>query len=182
MTLVIAVLGLVLSVVNTAWQVRQHALSGARVAVELHWGAMGQGRVASAPITGSLENFRHAGVDTPIFVVTGANGGRSPIDVTGFYIDLKGGGSYSVAGAGINPQLPHRLEPGSSVSFYIVIDEVERLITALSMTYGGTIRGRLNLAVGDAKTSDWVAYSVADHGPPPAQEPQRRLRPWARRG
>ena len=180
MTLAIAVIGLILSVVNTVWQIRQHVLSGARVDVELHWGAMGQGRVASAPIVGSLESFRHAGVDTPIFVVTGANGGRSPIDVTGFYIDLKGGGSYSVEGAAVNPQLPHRLEPGSSVSFYIAIDEVEQLITALSMSYGGTIRGRLNLAVGDPKTSDWVAYSVADHGPP-AQEPQRRLRRAARR-
>lgn len=181
MTLAIAVLGLVLSVVNTAWQVRQHVLSGARVDVALRWGGMGQGRVASGPVQGSLEStMRNAGVDTPVFVVRGANGGRSPVDVTDFSVQLEGGGAMSLAGADYNPSLPHRLEPGSSVSFMLPLDLVEGLITAFSEGAQGRICGTLDLAVGGQKTSDWVTYSVADHGPP-AQEPQRRLRPRAGR-
>ncbi len=180
MTLAIALLGLALSVVNIAWQVRQHALSGARVEVELLWGVMGPGRVASAPVQGSLESFRHVGGDTPVFVVRGANSGRSPVDITDFSVQMEGGGGISLAGADHNPSLPHRLEPGSSVSFVVPLDMVESLITTFSEGTTARIRGDLGLAVGGQKTSDWVAYSVADHGPP-AREPQRRLRRQAGR-
>lgn len=157
-TLTIAVLGLVLAAVSLSWQVVQHLLSGPRVAVELLWGGTGPDRVATGPIRGSLDAFRHAGVSDPIFAVKGRNRGRLPVDVTGFTVELEGAGGYSVAGWRLNPELPHRLNSGSEVAFYVPLNDVQRAVDMLGERYRGRLRGRLDLASGSAEFSEWVPF------------------------
>lgn len=158
-TLVIAVLGLVLSVVSICWQVAQHFLSGPRVRAELLWGGLGPGRVVTGPIQGSLNAFSHAGVTTPIFAVQGRNHGRLPIDITGFSVELEGAGALSIARWDLNPTLPYRLDSGSERSFYIQMAEIEIAIGVLQSTYRGRLRARLDLASGDQALSGWSAFT-----------------------
>ena len=160
-TLVIAVLGLVLSVVSIGWQIAQHVLSGPRVGVELLWGGMGSDRVATGPVRGSLDAFRHAGVSEPIYAVKGRNRGRLPIDVTGFTVEMEGAGGYSVAGWRPNPTLPHRLDSGSEVAFYVPLTDMTKAIEVLGERYRGRLRGRLDLASGSAAFSEWVPFTSA---------------------
>ena len=157
-TLVIAVVGLVLSVASLCWQVAQHRLSGPRVRAELLWGGIAHDRAVTGPIKGTLEVFRHAGVDTPVIAVKGRNHGRLPIDVTGFTVEMDGGGGYSLPGWRFNPSLPHRLESGSEVTFYLPLEDVERAVTVFGRVYRGRLRGRLDLAAGDPAASAWVAF------------------------
>lgn len=160
-TLVIAVLGLVLSVVSLWWQIVQHVLSGPRVTVELLWGGMGADRVATGPVRGRLDAFRHAGVSQPIFSVKGRNRGRKPIDVTGFSVQMEGAGGYSLARWAPNPGLPHRLDSGSEVSFYVPLEDVKHAIDMLGARYQGRLRGCLDLATGDPEFGEWVPFRVA---------------------
>lgn len=157
-TLVIAVLGLVLSVVSLGWQVAQHLLSGPRVRVELLWGGMGVDRVVTGPVRGSLDAFRHAGVSDPIFAVKGRNRGRLPIDVTGFTVEMEGAGGYSLAAWARNPSLPYRLDSGSEVSFYVPLTDVTTAIDVLGKRFRGRLRARLDLASGGEASSDWMRF------------------------
>lgn len=157
-TLVIAVLGLVLSVASLCWQVAQHRLSGPRVRAELLWGGMAHDRVVTGPLRGSLEAFSHAGVTTAIIAVKGRNHGRLPIDVTDFTVEIEGGGGYSLAGWRPNPPLPHRLEAGSEVAFYVPMGQIETAVRVSGSSYRGRLRGRLDLASGDPAFSGWVSF------------------------
>lgn len=157
-TLVIAVLGLVLSVVSLGWQVAQHFLSGPRVRTELLWGGMAHDRVVTGPNRGSLDAFRHAGVTTAIFAVKGRNHGRLPIDVTGYSVEMDGAGGYSLPGWRPNPSVPHRLDSGSEVAFYVPMEDVEKAIEVFEGRYQGRLRGRLDLASGDPAFSGWVLF------------------------
>lgn len=156
-TLVIAVLGLVLALASLGWQVAQHVLSGPRVSVELLWGGMGADRVVAGPVQGNLDSFRYAGVTQPIFSVKGRNRGRLPVDVTGYTVEMEGAGGYGLAGWAPNPSLPHRLDSGSEVAFYVPLEDIQRAVEALDR-YRGRLRGRLDLASGTAAHSDWVPF------------------------
>lgn len=160
LTLIVAILGLVLAVVSLAWQIAQHQLAGPRVRVRLLWGCMGNGRVATGPVEGTLDAFRHSGISHPVFVmaVEGRNVGRMPIDVTGFGVELNGFISYSLAGWQHNPALPHRLEPGSEVTFYVPLEDIQRAVDLSGGRYRGQLRGQLKLAIGTSPTSDWSVY------------------------
>lgn len=157
-TLVIAIVALVLACASFGWQVLQHILTGPRVRVELLWGGMGADRVVTGPVSGDLDAFKHAGVSTFIFSVKGRNRGRYPMDVTGFAIDVEGSGAYCRAGWAPNPPLPHRLEAGSEVAFYIPLEDIEVFIHGIGDNYRGRLRGRLDLASGSSPCSDWATF------------------------
>lgn len=157
-TLVIAVVGLILSVASLCWQIAQHRLSGPRVRVELLWGGIAHDRAVTGPIQGTLEVFRHAGVDTAVVAVKGRNHGRLPIDITGFTVEMDGGGGYSLPGWQPNPSLPHRLESGSEVTFYVPFEDLQAAVAVFQSAFRGRLRGRLDLAAGDPAASGWVAF------------------------
>jgi len=158
-TLVIAVLGLLVSGIALTWQVLQHVLSGDRVYVELLWGGFRNGAVAVGPIRGaSLDSMVSQGFTEFIFAVRGRNKGRQAVDVTGYQVSIDGGFSYSLPGWHPNPATPHRLEPGSSVTFYVPMPDVIAAIDATHEVIGGTssnLRGTLDLGTGKTVHSGW---------------------------
>jgi hypothetical protein len=163
-TLVIAVVGLVLSAVSVTWQVLQHRLSGPRVRVELLWGGIGGGRVVTGPIRGTLDSFAggfpNSQAVEPIAAVRGRNIGRLPVDVTAFAVEFDGGHSVGFPGWNLNPTSPHTLKPGSAVVFYLPLNLVDATIRAGhdNLRSHGQIRGSLDLATGGDATSPWVTY------------------------
>ena len=167
-TLVIAVLGFLVSGISLTWQVLQHVLSGDRVSVELLWGGFREGAVVVGPIhAGSLDSAVSQGFTELIFAIRGRNKGRQAVDVTGSQVSIDGGFSYSLPGWHPNPTTPHRLEPGSSVTFYVPMADVLATIDATREVIGGTngdLRGTLDLGTGKTVHSDWhklVPASVA---------------------
>ena len=161
LALSIAVVGLVTSVVSLTWQIVQHRLSGPVVRAGILWGGFGEGgRVVTGPITRQLAAFRHALVDEYVVAVRGRNLGRMPVDVSGFMVEAEGTLAYSLGGWRPNVSLPHRLEPGSAVTFYVPLEDIERLtLPGGKLRYNGRARGRLDHALGDTVTSDWVAFT-----------------------
>lgn len=71
---------------------------------------------------------------------------------------MEGGGSYSRIGWSPNPALPHRLDSGSEVTFYVPLGDIQKATTAFGGVYQGRVRGRLDLASGESTTSEWVAF------------------------
>ena len=158
-TLVIAVLGFLVSGISLTWQVLQHVLSGDRVSVELLWGGFREGAVVVGPIhAGSLDSAVSQGFTELIFAIRGRNKGRQAVDVTGYQVSIDGGFSYSLPGWHPNPTPPHRLEAGSSVTFYVPMGDVLATIDATREVIGGTkggLRGTLDLGTGKTVHSDW---------------------------
>ena len=147
-----------LSVASLCWQVAQHRLSGPRVQAELLWGGVAHDRAVTGPIRGTMEAFRHTGVDTAVFAIKGRNQGRLPIDITGFKVEMRGGYGYSLPGWHPNPTLPHRLESGSEATFFVPLEEVQRAIKVFGEGRRVQIRGHLDLASGNPAYSKWIDY------------------------
>jgi len=130
-TLVIAVLGLVVSVVALTWQVVQHRLTGSRVRVELLAGALGKGGAGTGPIEAfDQEMLARQGLHQPIIAVRALNVGRLPVDVTGWDVKTGDGFGYTLPGWGPNPSLPYRLEPGAQVTFFCPMADVLAMVAA----------------------------------------------------
>ena len=112
-TLVIAILGLVASVVALVWQVLSWRMSGSRVKVE--------GR--HAVIVPDDEGIH-------VLAVNAHNIGRIQVSVTGWGFSYPNkthipGHAYQPM-AWINPKVPHTLEPGHSASWHLPIDVVKK--------------------------------------------------------
>jgi hypothetical protein len=169
-TLAIAVSALLLSVVALTWQVVQHYLVGDRVSVELMWGGFGQDGVVVGPISeGSLESIHWQGFSDLLFAVRGRNWGRQAVDITGYSVSIDSGLSVSAAGSPMNPSLPHRLEAGSRVDFYVPINQVLAAVDASSEVVQqshGKLRGTLDLGSGKTVLGGWQTL------PSPTAPPQ----------
>ncbi|GAA4726316.1 hypothetical protein GCM10023350_06310 [Nocardioides endophyticus] len=160
---VLAILSLVVSAISLTWQVVQHNLSGARVKVELLLGAMRGSQLVSGPFhTVRLEDLADQGFDSFVVVVRGRNRGRMPVDVTGFDVAIDSGASFGFPGWNINPTLPHRLEPGSSATFCIPLENIDKLVRVSNQTLGSTrlVRGRLDLGTGQTVVSKKVEFPL----------------------
>lgn len=106
MTLAIAVAGLVLAVLSFAWQVWIHFTSGPRVKVE----------VSNALIPDARPPYDW------LVCVTAINKGRSTATVESWGFRVPGGGNmHQFERLPWSAQLPHRLEPQSSVDFHMPV-------------------------------------------------------------
>ncbi|KAA1399646.1 hypothetical protein [Aeromicrobium ginsengisoli] len=159
-TLTIAVVGLALSVASLTWQVVQHSLTGPRVQAEILWGGLGRGGAAIGPIRGDLDRTLQQGFTEPVVAVRGRNRGRMPVDIKGYGVEGQAGMSLSRFAWDPNPPLPHRLESGSEVTFYVPLEDVHRLIDASETLgpYNGRIRGSLDLSLGKTVKSGWEPF------------------------
>lgn len=140
-TLIIAVLGLALSVASLVWQAATFRLEGPRVRVELQAGAMagrGYGRVPlKADWRTSVRQMQAQGMSKPIAVLVVRNVGRAATTVVGYSVKGKNGVAFGLTGAPPGtPALPHRLEAGSMVLYYLdLIDYYLDLIDVASVAY-----------------------------------------------
>lgn len=147
-TLVLAVVGLVISVISLTWQVIQHSLTGSRVRAELLLGGFGFGGVVTGPFDMDRSVLASQGVSEWVLAIQVRNRGRMPVDVGSCEVEFESGGAYNRAGWHANPNLPYRLEPGSSQSFYVPLADVEKALEI--MNRGRRVRGRVGL--GDGRT------------------------------
>lgn len=102
----LAVLGAVTGVAALAWQVFTWRRLSHRVRVTMAY---------SIPVYDDGPTFR----DDDQICITASNAGTSAVTVTGWAIRVKGGQNGHVTRPYVHSApVPHRLEPGSEVSFY----------------------------------------------------------------
>jgi hypothetical protein len=155
-TLVIAVLALLASVISLTWQVVEWKLNGSVVKVELLAGAAGQGGVAA----GSVKNFSPSSLSREgfvemLFIVRARNVGRSAVDITHWSVASPKGFALALTAYRLNRNLPYRLESGSKVDFHVPMQDVFRLVAAVSAVAGPRkkVRGVITLATGRERRS-----------------------------
>jgi hypothetical protein len=140
-TFVIAVLGLVVSVVNATWSVAQWKLNGARPAVELIVGAVaadGSGLV-SMPVRAvggpNFAQLARQGFTQPVVGVTVTNSGRLPVRVQRWALQCgRPGMSYVPLGESIGPSLPYVLEAGAQETWVVDLQVATRLSSLTAAT------------------------------------------------
>lgn len=111
LTTVLAWIGAVAGVAALIWQVFTWRRLAHRVKVSSHLAWLG------------VAPGRHMGEKVVCIVVR--NVGVAAVDITGWGITAEEGGNlFDLLPHARNPELPHRLEPGSQTSFYISEDGV----------------------------------------------------------
>jgi hypothetical protein len=164
-TLVIAVVGLAVSLISLSWQVVEHFLTGHRVTVGLLWGGMGNGGVVTAPVRGTLDAFAQQGFTEFVVAVRARNRGRLSVDVKGFAVQVTDSISITVGPEPwhVNPSTPHRLEAGSEVTFFIPLAMVLGAIHASEAikSYSGRVRARAELSTGRTVMGPWTPFPKA---------------------
>lgn len=156
-TFVLSVAALVLSVIALTWQMVEHRLTGSRVRADLRLGGLGFGGVVTGPLDMNRSTLASQGVQEWVLCIDVRNIGRMAMDLTNFEIEFESGGAYNRAGWHLNPELPYRLESGSSKAFYVPLDDVEKALSMMGQ--GHAIRGRVRLANGSTTFTDWVELS-----------------------
>jgi hypothetical protein len=117
-TLVIAVLGLALSVASLTWQAATFILSGSRVRAELRHGARNADVVAVGPLGSQrLSVLAAQGLTEEVIGIEVRNVGRLAASVDSVEAALEGGMKFAMLQSTIGPPLSHRLEPQSSASW-----------------------------------------------------------------
>lgn len=134
----LALVGLVVAMLSLGWQVASWALSGRRVKVNLLHGVQGRGGFATgkvkpggAPL--NLGTMRSQGWDgIEVIAAEVINVGRAPVIVTRYSVHAVGAGmSYTPLRDWIGPDLPFRLEPGASETWYSDIADARALVHSL---------------------------------------------------
>ncbi len=132
-TLVIAVVGLVLSVASLVWQATTFRLSGPRVRVELLIGAVSRNGFATAPLGSgwqrSLEQLQANGLPTAVLAVRVRNVGRQATSVERYEAAFNNRASYSltVPPPGC-PSLPYRLEAEAQAVWWLPLEDVAQFV------------------------------------------------------
>ncbi len=153
-TLVIAVVGLVLSVASLTWQVSTFLLSGARVRCELRHVGVAPGRTwASVPPRNPLRlppELTEQGFTDERLAVIARNVGRLPVSVERYALMFGAGINFgSVRPESHEPQLPHRLEPGEQATWMLSLAEARDIV---SHARKGPQRAWMTVELGNGKT------------------------------
>ena len=116
--------GLALFAFGLAWQIIEWGLIDF-VKVELLAGASNQGRIVAGPLKNFDEHsLKRHGFQDLLLVVRARNVGRRAVNIIRWKILTSRGWGYSLDEFHLNPKLPHRLEPGSVVNFYVPMEQV----------------------------------------------------------
>lgn len=132
-TLVIAILGLVISVASASWQVWSRRLDDPRLRVQLLRGYLGNGGIISAPASAadSWQLMASQGYTERLLGVEVTNVGRFPISVENAIAQAEPSGvSFHRPGWHINPEQNHRLEPFSSASWWVDMPSIAAMVQA----------------------------------------------------
>jgi hypothetical protein len=156
-TLVLAVTGVVLSLLALGWQWYSFVfISGSRVRVQLRSGLRGIGAVVTHPSDATPEQLKMTeaqGFTDPVFAVVVNNTGRGATSVTAVELAFSNGGSLGLTQ--LEPALPFRLEGEYGQTWYIDAQPAFAFARATQQipaagTKGMTVRGRVTL--GNTKT------------------------------
>lgn len=159
-TLVTAMLGALTGIAALAWQWTTWSLSGARIQVDLKHAWLGRGGAITG-VPGTWKDTRPpaAGYDLECLAVETRNVGRMPASITGWAVEV-GVASLGYFDSPWNKPLPHRLESGESVTWFVERATVESMSSVLRKgTWNGRPREyvdpsilRARVATGDGKT------------------------------
>jgi hypothetical protein len=150
--LVLAIVGVVLSVASLTWQLATFLLTASRVRAHLRHGGVGRGGISFGP-PGTFMGGRLAeqGFSKELIGVEVFNRGRVGVNITSWRIQA-GRESYRPVGDQLGPQLPHRLEPGASASWFAPMETVRRVVATSAEVLDGpnpaSVRGFVQLGTG----------------------------------
>lgn len=95
-------------------------------------GGFGFGGVVTGPFDMDRSVLASQGVSEWVLAIQVRNRGRMPVDVGSFEVEFESGGAYDRAGWHVNPNMPYRLDPGSSQSFYVPSAGVENALEIMN--------------------------------------------------
>jgi hypothetical protein len=132
--LILAVLGLVLSVTSLAWQATTFRLSGPRVRVELIVGAVSLTSIGTVPVNDrdwqdQLRMLQRNHLPDALIGIRVRNVGRQATTVTHFAASFDTGAALGYTGVARGcPTLPHRMEPESADVWWMPLLDVARFV------------------------------------------------------
>lgn len=136
-TLIIAVLGLALSVASLTWQAATFVLSGSRVRADLkHGAANAAGALTGPPGSSPLMSLVAQGFTEEVLGIEVRNLGRLAATVDRVQAALAGGMKLDLLHDVAGPQLPHRLEPQSAASWFMPAAPIRRAVAASAQVLG----------------------------------------------
>lgn len=159
--LLVACTSLALAAASLGWQVAAWQMDGRRTRVTLVHGLMNgrsvyTGKVGRDGRPRDLTSLRRQGIDGPELIgVAVTNVGRAPVRVDRYGIELvKGGYSLTPVAEAIGPELPYRLAPGETETWYARVDSASALVAAARAVGRGPsadVRAVVELGTGDEK-------------------------------
>lgn len=162
LTLTISALALLVAALSAGWQFASYALEGRRIKLTLVHGAMGRAGFVVGPVgrggqPRDLRSVRADGfVGTEVLGVTATNVGRAPVTITQYSVALRRGGfSFRPVGDRIGPELPYRLQPGESETWYAEMQSARALVFASAAVkqVSRSVRMTVTLGTGDEKVT-----------------------------
>jgi hypothetical protein len=131
--LIVAIVGLVLSVASLTWQTAMFVMSGSRVRASLLHGARGPGGVASGP-PGKVrfEQLVAQGFTQEVIGIQTRNVGRLAVQIVGVAAVLQSGVRVTQLPGTVGPELPHRLEAQSTGTWFLPAAPVRAAVKATS--------------------------------------------------
>ena len=126
------------------------------VKVELLAGASDQDRLITCKLKSFDEHaLKNQGFQELLFVVRATNIGRRAVEIREWQILTSKRWGYSLAEFHLNPKLPHALEPGSVVEFYVPMQQMFAALYAAHALRGpvSQLRGSICLGTGAVRRS-----------------------------
>ena len=161
LTLVVAILGALTGVAALVWQAVTFALSGGRVKVALKTAWLGPGgAIIGEPGTWKPGQPPAAAYDTECFGVEVRNVGRLPVSVTGWGVKVGPAELGDVQNVWNKP-LPHRLEVGEAVTWFV---EARQVMSAADTIRPPELRAAASLGTGKRVVSK-NRLAFAQEGP-----------------
>lgn len=157
----LACLSLVVAGLSAGWQVYAWVLDGRRVRLALVHGVLGRAGAATGLVgrdraPNDLSRLRSQGFDGPEVVgVSVTNVGRAPVRIDRYGVQLvEGGMSFLPVGDALGPELPFRLPPGETETWYAKVDDARALVFAtrgVVRRVSNDVRMTVDLGTGDTK-------------------------------
>ena len=164
-TLVIAIVGLVLSVVSLGWQAATFRFSGPRVRVTLSEGLRGPlGAMIASPSV-YTEAGRHVvesqGYTEPLLAIGVTNAGRMAVTIDRWTLRFGNKAAFQNPTDPRNPPLPYRLDAHSSATWYADLEPLRllqatfsdqsvkagRIIASVDLGNGTTVKSKTSVIV-----------------------------------
>ncbi len=132
-TLVIAVVGLVLSVASLGWQMVRHRLEQPRLTVQLLRAWAGAGSLVSGPPKSDMSGYMHSqGMTLDLLAARVRNTGRYPITIRDASARLEDGTGIGSVGGQLNPSgEDKRVQPFSAQTWYVELEPVRAAVKAM---------------------------------------------------
>ena len=131
-TLVLAIFGSLVGVAALVWQGVTWSLSGSRVKATLSAGGLGPGGAVIAPVKGPLGFQLPDYAPIPVMAVPARNAGRTAVTVERYMVRLPDGVRLWAPPLRGSDPIPHRLEPGTSGTWYVELELVRASVHAMS--------------------------------------------------